>query len=138
MLAASSASVASPAEAHITRIVIDPARSESPAFEGRAFGPDGKVGPYEKLRGKAFGEVDPDDPRNAVITDLKLAPRNARGKVEYSMDIFILKPIDLTKGNHRLFLDFNNRGEMRVAALNDAAAEQQPDEGRSGRHAASS
>ena len=122
------------AEAHITRIVIDPARSESPAFEGRVFGPDGKVGPYEKLRGKAFGEVDPADPRNAVITDLKLAPRNARGKVEYSMDIFILKPIDLKKGNHKLFLDFNNRGEMRVAALNDAAAEQQPDEGRAGRH----
>ena len=114
------------AEAHITRIVIDPARSESPAFEGRTFGPDGKVGPYEKLRGKAFGEVDPDDPRNAVITDLELAPRNARGKVEYSMDIFILKPIDLTKGNHKLFLDFNNRGEMRVAALNDTAQSNNP------------
>jgi hypothetical protein len=84
------------------------------------------VGPYEKLRGKAFGEVDPDDSRNAVITDLKLAPRNARGKVEYSMDIFILKPIDLTKGNHKLFLDFNNRGEMRVAALNDTATSNNP------------
>jgi len=34
------------AGAHITRIVIDPARSESPTFEGRVFGPDGKVGPY--------------------------------------------------------------------------------------------
>src|SRR5512145_2085321 len=94
VVAASSASIASPTEAHITRIVIDPARSESPTFEGRSFGPAGKVGPYEKLRGKAFGEVDPDDPRNAVITDLKLAPRNARGRVEYSMDVFILKPID--------------------------------------------
>ena len=68
------------------------------------------MGPYEKLRGKAYGEVDPADPRNALITDLKLAPRNARGKVEYSMDIFILKPIDLGKGNHKLILDFNNRG----------------------------
>src|SRR5688572_4571166 len=126
VLAASSASVPSPAEAHISRIVIDPARSESPAFEGRTFGPDGRVGPYEKLRGKAFGEVDPDDPRNAMITDLALAPRNARGRVEYSMDVFILKPIDLAKGNHKLFLDFNNRGEMRVAALNDTAASNNP------------
>jgi hypothetical protein len=126
LLAASSASIPSPAEAHITRIVIEPARSESPTFEGRRFGPDGKVGPYEKLRGKAFGEVDPDDPRNAPITDLKLAPRNARGKVEYSMDIFILKPIDLTRGNHKLFLDFNNRGGMRVAALNDAPLSNDP------------
>jgi hypothetical protein len=114
------------AEAHITKIVIDRAQSESPTFEGRTFGPDGRVGPYEKLRGKAYGEVDPDDPRNAVITDLKLAPRNARGKVEYSMDIFILKPIDLKKGNHKVFLDFNNRGEMRVAALNDTALSNNP------------
>jgi hypothetical protein len=125
-LAAFPVLVAPAAEAHITRIVIDPARSESPAFEGRTFGPGGKVGPYEKLRGKAFGEVDPNDPRNAVITDLELAPRNARGRVEYSMDIFILKPIDLTKGNHKLFLDFNNRGEMRVAALNDAPLSNNP------------
>ena len=50
------------------------------------------------------------------------------------MDIFILKPIDLKKGNHRLFLDFNNRGEMRVGRLNDADADQQPDDGRSRRH----
>lgn len=117
---------APPAGAHITRIVIDPAQSQSPVFEGRVFGPNGSVGPYEKLRGKAYGELDPDDPRNAVIADLKLAPRNARGRVEYSMDIFILKPIDLGRGNHRVILDFNNRGAMRVAALSDAPASNNP------------
>jgi hypothetical protein len=126
VLVAATAVMVSVAEAHITKIVIDPAQSESPTFEGRTFGPDGRVGPYEKLRGKAYGEVDPDDPRNALMTDLKLAPRNARGKVEYSMDIFILKPIDLKKGNHKVFLDFNNRGEMRVAALNDTALSNNP------------
>jgi hypothetical protein len=114
------------AEAQITRIVMDPGRSESPTFEGRTFGPNGSVGQYEKLRGKAYGEVDPADPRNAVITDLARAPRNARGKVEYSMDIFILKPIDLKRGNHRVILDFNNRGDMRVAALNDAPLTNNP------------
>ena len=46
------------AEAQITRIVIDRARSESPTFEGRAFGSNGSVGQYEKLRGKAYGELD--------------------------------------------------------------------------------
>ena len=125
-LAVATVSMAPLAEAHITRIVIDPAKSESPTFEGRVFGPDGRVGPYEKLRGKAYGEVDPDDPRNAVVTDLKLAPRNARGKVEYSMDIFILKPVDVTRGNHKLILDFNNRGEMRLGALNDTALTNNP------------
>ena len=103
-------------EARITSIVIDPARSQSPTFEGRSFG---TVGQYEKFRGTAFGELDPSDPRNALITDIEFAPRNAAGKVEYSTDIFILKPINLNNGNHRLFIDFNNRGQMRVGRLND-------------------
>jgi len=107
----------------ITRVVIDQDRSQSPTFDGMSFG---SVGQYEKLRGIAYGELDPSDPRNAVITDIKLAPTNARGMVEYSMDIFILKPINLNRGNHRLLFDFNNRGEMRVGLLNDAALTNDP------------
>src|SRR5262252_5371034 len=53
-------------------------RVESPTFEGQSFG---TVGQYEKLAGRAYGEVDPGDPRNAVITDVGLAPRNAAGMV---------------------------------------------------------
>jgi hypothetical protein len=108
-------------EARITSIVIDLA--QSPTFGGLSFG---AVGQYEKLRGTAFGEIDPSDPRNAVITDIELAPRNLGGMVEYSMDIFILKPIDLSKGNHRLLLDFNNRGNMRVDRLNDGSGGNNP------------
>src|SRR5207245_172384 len=67
---------------HITRIQID--KVESPTFEGRTFG---TVGTYEKLTGKAYGEVDPKDAVDKGITDLELAPRNARGMVEYSTDI---------------------------------------------------
>ena len=59
------------AEARITRIDITTA--ESPTFGGTTFG---TVGAYEKLRGKAYGEVDPADPRNALITDIELAPRS--------------------------------------------------------------
>jgi hypothetical protein len=103
------------ADAHITRIEIT--STESPTFEGRSFG---EVGPYEKLRGRAYGEVDPEDPRNAVITDIELAPRNARGMVEYSMDIYILKPADLSRGNRKLVIDVNNRGDKRFAQLNDS------------------
>lgn len=39
---------------------------ESPTFDGMSFG---TVGQYEKLRGRADGEVDPLDPRNKQITD---------------------------------------------------------------------
>ena len=109
------------AEARIIRIEITSV--ESPTFEGRTFG---SVGPYEKLRGKAYGEVDPTDPHNAVITDIELAPRNANGKVDYSMDIFILKPVDLRRGNHKVFLDMNNRGNMLVLRLNDVAPTNNP------------
>ena len=104
-------------------IVIDSARSQSPTFGGLSFG---SVGQYEKLRGTAYGEIDPGDPRNALITDVELAPINARGMVEYSMDIFILKPINLRNGNHRLLFDFNNRGQMRLCRLNDAPVSNNP------------
>ena len=93
------------AEARITRIEIT--RVESPTFEGVSFG---DVGRYEKLVGRAFGEVDPADPRNAVIVDVGLAPRNARGMVEYSADVYILRPVDRANGNHRVFFEINNRG----------------------------
>jgi Alpha/beta hydrolase domain len=104
-------------EAHITRIVIT--RVESPTFEGTSFG---DVGPYEKLVGRAYGEIDPNDPRSVVITDIALAPRNARGMVEYSTDIYIFKPVDLTRGNHRSFFELNNRGNITLfGQINDAA-----------------
>ena len=63
----------------MTQIVIT--RTESPTFQGASFG---DTGPYEKLVARATGEIDPRDPRNAVITDIMLAPRNARGMVEPS------------------------------------------------------
>jgi hypothetical protein len=106
------------AEAHIVRIVIT--RVESPTFEGTSFG---GVGQYEKLVGRAFGEVDPNDPRNALIADIGLAPRNARGLVEYSTDVYILRPVDRSKGNGRLFFEINNRGNsFSFGLLNDTAA----------------
>ncbi|MCS5657282.1 MAG: alpha/beta hydrolase domain-containing protein [Dehalococcoidia bacterium] len=107
----------------IKTIVFDPGRSESVTFDGLSFG---SVGQYEKIRGIAYGEVDPSDPRNAVITDIELAPVNAQGMVEYSMDIFILKPVDLNRGNHRILFDFNNRGQMRVGLFNDAVTTNNP------------
>jgi hypothetical protein len=104
------------AEARITRIAIT--RVESPTFGGASFG---DVGQYEKLVGRAFGEVDPADPRNAVITDISLAPRNSRGMVEYSTDIYILRPVDRSRGNHRLFFEINNRGNnLSFGQINNA------------------
>jgi len=110
------ASVAPPAHARITRIEI--ATVQSPTFEGASFGTAGR---YEKLAGRFFGEVDPNDPLNAPMTDIKLAPRNARGMVEYSGAILIIRPVDPTRGNHRLLFEINNRGNiLSFGLLNDA------------------
>jgi hypothetical protein len=108
---------AAPAHARITRIEIT--RVESPAFGGASFG---NVGTYDKLVGRAFGEVDPRDPQNAGIQDLELAPRNARGRVEYAMDIYILAPHDPARGNATIFYDAVNRGNKVALGLFNVGA----------------
>ncbi|MFL6622256.1 MAG: alpha/beta hydrolase domain-containing protein [Sulfurifustis sp.] len=105
------------AEARVTRIEIT--RVESPTFGGATFG---SVGQYDKLVGRAFGEVDPRDPQNAVIQDIDLAPRNARGMVEYATDVYLLKPHDLARGNGTLLYDVVNRGNKVVLGLINAGA----------------
>src|SRR5262245_21448273 len=95
------------AEARITRIEIDPVLSQSPTFGGFSW-PD--VGQYERIIGRAFGEINPHDRKNSIIVDIGLAPTNARGNVEYSFDFYILKPIDLTKGNNKMMYEPPNRG----------------------------
>src|SRR5205807_1369418 len=70
---------AAPAPARVTKIVIG--TKVSPAFNGQSFG---SAGQYETLAGYAFGELDPNDPHNAIIQDIKLAPRNARGMVVHT------------------------------------------------------
>lgn len=98
----------------ITKIIIDSV--QSPTFAGVSFG---KVGQYEKLVGRAFGELDPESSLNTIITDLALAPRNTRGKVEYVVDVYILKPVDITRGNRVLLCDVTNRGnKMTYLPLN--------------------
>ena len=86
------------------------APSQTPTFAGTTFGTSGAVGTYDKIRGTASGTLDPKDPKNAVITDIALAPVDANGLVEYNMDFYILKPSDLTKGNHKVFFELPNRG----------------------------
>ena len=72
--------------------------------------PFGEVGAYERVIGRAKGEVDPLDPANKGIALIDKAPRNGRGKVEYATDIFILRPKDFSRGNGRILYEVNNRG----------------------------
>jgi hypothetical protein len=70
------------------------------------------TGAYEKLIGKAYGEVDSKKKHNKIIVNMDKAPKNERGRVEYSMDIFILKPVDMKRGNQTIFYEVVNRGNQ--------------------------
>jgi hypothetical protein len=91
-------------DARVVRFVVE---SRQPFAEGTAWG---AVGPYERLVGTAYLEVDPTDPLNAVIVDLANARRNSRGHVEFRTPFLILKPLDLSRGNHKIYYTANNRG----------------------------
>jgi hypothetical protein len=71
---------------------------------------DSRPGAYEVIKGVIYLEVDPDNPANRPIADLKLAARNPRGKVEFSTEFELHKPVDAERGNRRLIYFVNNRG----------------------------
>src|SRR5437667_6269399 len=107
---------ASLADARVVRLRIE---RREPVLAGRSFG---AAGPYEKLVGKVDFALDPDLPRNAVVVDLKLAPRNSRGEVEFSADFYMLKPVDAHRGNGTLFYEVGNRGGKSMLATFQKAA----------------
>src|SRR5215469_8584939 len=92
--------------AEVTRVEIS---SKTDVLSGKAFG---AAGAYEKLWGKAYFAVDPANTHNKIIVDVDKAPRNAQGQVEFSADLFILRPKDASKGNGVVLLDVVNRGRF--------------------------
>ncbi len=55
--------------------------------------------------------------------DLQFAPRNAQGNVEFSADLEILAPVDLSKSNGAVFYDVNNRGNRVCPRMIDGGAD---------------
>src|ERR671922_2121680 len=88
----------------VTKLLIT---SRRPFAQEKAFG---QVGPYEQLDGTVYFAVDPTHPANQLITDLKLAPRDVSGRVHFSADWRLLRPVEPQRGNHRLLFDILNRG----------------------------
>ncbi|MGA8530744.1 MAG: alpha/beta hydrolase domain-containing protein [Acidobacteriaceae bacterium] len=105
------AALAAPAFARVTGI--DILRRE-PVLGGMAFGPGG---PYEKIVARVHFAVRPDDPHDRGIVDLALAPRNAQGEVEFSADLWMLRPVH--GGNGALLLEIPNRGGKGMLRLVD-------------------
>lgn len=87
----------------------------------------GAVGRYEKLVGRVHFAVDPDAKANGRIVDVALAPRTAAGKVQWSADFYMLKPLDVARGNRALFYDVNNRGNQTAMRMFNDASGNDPD-----------
>ena len=95
-----------------------------PFADGHAFG---DAGAYERLVGRAHFSVDPEAAAQSGIVDLDKAPRSAEGLVVFTADLIILKPLDMSLGNRRLFYGYGNRGNMReLQFFNDAPASNDP------------
>jgi hypothetical protein len=98
-----SASAPAPARADVTRAVITT----------RA---DVGVSGYEKIAGTIHFAVDPADPHNRVVVDLDKAPRNAAGLVEFSADMYVLRPKDERRANGAALVEVSNRGNRGALA----------------------
>ena len=79
----------------------------SDVLDGKSFG---AAGPYERIAGKAYFAADPNLPANKIIADIARAPRNEDGLVEFSSDIYVLKPRDPAHGNGAVLFEVSNRG----------------------------
>ena len=96
--------IAAIASAEITGLRII---ERSPVLDGKKFG---KVGAYERVVARASFEADQAPPANKIVHDLELAPRNAKGRVEYSADVYILRPVEPQLGNGTVMFEVSNRG----------------------------
>ncbi len=110
------AALASTSQARVTRIVIDEIKPYT-----QASGLDDRSGPaYEHIAGRAFGELDPKLPGNALIQDIELA-RDADGKVRYVATFVLLKPIDMKRASGLLWHEVPNRGRVFPFAPQESA-----------------
>jgi hypothetical protein len=84
---------------------------------------------YEKIVGTLHFAIDPRNAHNAVIADLDKAPVNAAGRVEFSADVYVLRPKDPARSNGIAFIDVVNRGRKIIlngfnrGATNDPATD---------------
>ena len=102
---ATTLALAAACDARITKIVI-----ESTLDPDATLAANGPAGAIKRISGRAYGELDPLSPLNAIIQDIQLAPKNASGKVEYVATFQLVMPSDAAKMSGLMWHDVPNRG----------------------------
>lgn len=113
LLAVLSVALTATAHARVTRIVIDETLP-MPAVAGSDIA-------YQQLAGRAFGELDPALPGNALIQDIELA-KDADGKVRYVATFVLFRPVDMKRASGLLWHDVPNRGRVYPMAAQERGA----------------
>lgn len=97
-------------QARVTKILIDDAEPLVAAV--------GQTIAYEQISGRAFGELDPSDPLNAIIQDIALG-KDPDGKVRYVASFVLTKPVDLARASGLMWHDVPNRGTPLTIAVEE-------------------
>lgn len=77
---------------------------------------------YERIVAKAHLAIDPKLEPNHIIRDLDLAPRNEQGLVEFSTDLYVIKPRNPANANGTVLFEVSNRGGKGMLGMFDFAA----------------
>ena len=109
----------STSQARVTKIVIDETAPYKPSGTTPAHTTDTTI-PYEMIAGRAFGELDPMLPQNALIQDIELA-KDQDGKVRYVASFVLYKPVDMKQTSGLLWHDVPNRGRVYPFAAQEQA-----------------
>jgi len=115
------------AQARVTKIVIDQHYCATAPCAALPTALTGGSIPYESYAGRAYGQLDPNDPHNEIITDINKGMGQSVGgqpcpsnKVCYVASFYIVKPVDMSKASGLMWHDVPNRG----GRITIAAAEQ--------------
>lgn len=90
-----------------------PARADVTRVEVKARTPIADAG-YEKIAGLVYFAVNPRTAGNSVIADLEKTATTHDGRVEFSADFYILRPLDASRSNRVALVDVANRGRKMV------------------------
>ncbi len=103
--------LASSATARVDRVEI---LSRADVQDGKPFG---GIGAYERITGRVYFKVNPANLHNRQIVDLDKAERDSAGEVEFSADLYLLKPKDMKRGNGSVLFEVSNRGGKGILRL---------------------